>query len=52
MFNIDTGYYKYFKTYVDLLGIRHLTDQASFPYLRLQSWWKEPLNIDLDWGEG
>jgi len=52
VYHIDTGVYKYFKTYIDLLGIRHLDSGVSFPYLRLQSFWKEPMNIDLEWGEG
>jgi len=47
-FSIDAGRFKYFRTTIDLLGIRQLTQSAqTMLVLRLLSFWKAPLDIEI-----
>lgn len=44
--------YKYYRTELDLLGVRRMADSAAqTAAMRVQSFWKEPLDIEMEEGE-
>eukprot|EP00392_Amoebophrya_sp_AT5.2_P014761 g14922.t1 len=46
---IDTGEFKYYRTTLDMLGLRRLRPDVKYGLnLRIQSFWKTPLDVEAD----
>ena len=49
VFKINTGEFKYYRPTIDLLGIRRVNKDIKYGLaLKVQSFWKTPLDLELD----